>query len=82
RLRFPLAALSLAATLFASAAVAQTQPAAAVVAQEPAQPQSQSQSQLQPQPQPQPQPSVQQGQTFEEEIIPQRYANNAKIDAF
>ncbi|MBF3538864.1 lytic murein transglycosylase B, partial [Burkholderia pseudomallei] len=36
RLRFPLAALSLAATLFASAAVAQTQPAAAVVAQEPA----------------------------------------------
>ncbi len=84
RLRFPLAALSLAATLFASAAVAQTQPAAAVVAQEPAQSQSQSQSQsqLQLQPQPQPQPSVQQGQTFEEEIIPQRYANNAKIDAF
>ncbi|WP_345811249.1 lytic murein transglycosylase B [Paraburkholderia sp. PREW-6R] len=30
----------------------------------------------------QPQPSVPQGQTFEEEIIPQRYANNANVDAF
>ncbi len=30
----------------------------------------------------QPQPTVPQGQTFEEEIIPQRYANNANVDAF
>lgn len=30
----------------------------------------------------QPQPRVPQGQTFEEEIIPQRYANNANVDAF
>lgn len=30
----------------------------------------------------QPQPSTPQGQTFEEEIIPQRYANNANVDAF
>ncbi|MGN8135668.1 lytic murein transglycosylase B [Paraburkholderia sp. 22099] len=30
----------------------------------------------------QPQPAVQQGQTFEEEIIPQRYANNPNVDAF
>jgi membrane-bound lytic murein transglycosylase B len=30
----------------------------------------------------QPQPSVPQGQTFEEEIIPQRYTNNANVDAF
>jgi membrane-bound lytic murein transglycosylase B len=30
----------------------------------------------------QPQQPVQQGQTFEEEIIPQRYANNADVDAF
>ncbi|WP_281663451.1 lytic murein transglycosylase B [Paraburkholderia fungorum] len=30
----------------------------------------------------QPQPAVPQGQTFEEEIIPQRYANNANVDAF
>ncbi|MFM0201358.1 lytic murein transglycosylase B [Paraburkholderia fungorum] len=30
----------------------------------------------------QPQPSVPQGQTFEEEIIPQRYANNPNVDAF
>lgn len=82
RLRFPLAALSLAATLLASAAVAQTQPAAAVDAQAQPQTQQQQQQQQQPQPQPQPQPSVQQGQTFEEEIVPQRYANNPKIDAF
>jgi membrane-bound lytic murein transglycosylase B len=30
----------------------------------------------------QPQQPVQQGQTFEEEIIPQRYANNGDVDAF
>ena len=30
----------------------------------------------------QPQAAVQQGQTFEEEIVPQRYANNADVDAF
>ncbi|MFC0399333.1 lytic murein transglycosylase B [Paraburkholderia rhizosphaerae] len=30
----------------------------------------------------QPQAPVQQGQTFEEEIIPQRYANNGDVDAF
>ncbi|WP_175130617.1 lytic murein transglycosylase B [Paraburkholderia rhynchosiae] len=30
----------------------------------------------------QPQTAVPQGQTFEEEIIPQRYANNANVDAF
>ncbi|MDE1011616.1 MAG: lytic murein transglycosylase B [Paraburkholderia fungorum] len=30
----------------------------------------------------QPQPAVPQGQTFEEEIIPQRYANNANVDTF
>ncbi|CAH2907230.1 MAG: Membrane-bound lytic murein transglycosylase B [uncultured Paraburkholderia sp.] len=30
----------------------------------------------------QPQSPVPQGQTFEEEIIPQRYANNANVDAF
>jgi membrane-bound lytic murein transglycosylase B len=30
----------------------------------------------------QPQSAVPQGQTFEEEIIPQRYANNANVDAF
>ncbi|MEC5405235.1 lytic murein transglycosylase B [Paraburkholderia sp. MPAMCS5] len=30
----------------------------------------------------QPQTAVTQGQTFEEEIIPQRYANNASVDAF
>ncbi|CAH2787272.1 MAG: Membrane-bound lytic murein transglycosylase B [uncultured Paraburkholderia sp.] len=29
-----------------------------------------------------PQPAVPQGQTFEEEIIPQRYAHNADVDAF
>ncbi len=30
----------------------------------------------------QPQPAVPQGQTFEEEIIPQRYANNPNVDTF
>lgn len=30
----------------------------------------------------QPQPTVPQGQTFEEEIVPQRYANNPNVDAF
>lgn len=30
----------------------------------------------------QPQPTVPQGQTFEEEIIPQRYANNPDVDGF
>ncbi|MFL9905627.1 lytic murein transglycosylase B [Paraburkholderia sp. RL17-337-BIB-A] len=30
----------------------------------------------------QPQPAVPQGQTFEEEIIPQRYTNNPNVDAF
>ncbi|WP_236002420.1 lytic murein transglycosylase B [Paraburkholderia elongata] len=30
----------------------------------------------------QPQPATPQGQTFEEEIIPQRYANNPNVDAF
>jgi membrane-bound lytic murein transglycosylase B len=30
----------------------------------------------------QPQQAAQQGQTFEEEIIPQRYANNPNVDAF
>lgn len=30
----------------------------------------------------QPQQPMPQGQTFEEEIVPQRYANNAKVDAF
>ncbi|RDK04323.1 lytic murein transglycosylase B [Paraburkholderia lacunae] len=30
----------------------------------------------------QPQPAVPQGQTFEEEIIPQRYADNPNVDAF
>ncbi|SOE58731.1 lytic murein transglycosylase B [Burkholderia sp. OK233] len=30
----------------------------------------------------QPQPAVPQGQTFEEEIIPQRYANNPNVDVF
>lgn len=30
----------------------------------------------------QPQPAVPQGQAFEEEIIPQRYANNPNVDAF
>ncbi|MCC8403820.1 lytic murein transglycosylase B [Paraburkholderia sp. MMS20-SJTN17] len=30
----------------------------------------------------QPQQPIPQGQTFEEEIIPQRYANNANVDAF
>jgi membrane-bound lytic murein transglycosylase B len=30
----------------------------------------------------QPQTPTQQGQTFEEEIVPQRYANNANVDAF
>ncbi|NYH13383.1 membrane-bound lytic murein transglycosylase B [Paraburkholderia bryophila] len=30
----------------------------------------------------QPQPAVPQGQTFEEEIVPQRYANNAAVDTF
>ncbi|MFM0736676.1 lytic murein transglycosylase B [Paraburkholderia xenovorans] len=30
----------------------------------------------------QPQPAVPQGQTFEEEIIPQRYSNNPNVDAF
>lgn len=30
----------------------------------------------------QPQTAVPQGQTFEEEIIPQRYANNPNVDAF
>jgi peptidoglycan lytic transglycosylase B len=30
----------------------------------------------------QPQPQMQQGQTFEEEIIPQRYANNGNVDTF
>ena len=34
-----------------------------------------------PLPRPQPQTSTQ-GQTFEEEIVPQRYANNAKVDTF
>ncbi len=30
----------------------------------------------------QPQPAAQQGQTFEEEIVPQRYANNPDVEAF
>ncbi|RAS38146.1 membrane-bound lytic murein transglycosylase B [Paraburkholderia bryophila] len=30
----------------------------------------------------QPQPAVPQGQTFEEEIVPQRYANNPAVDTF
>jgi membrane-bound lytic murein transglycosylase B len=34
------------------------------------------------QPQPQPSTSASSGQMFEEEIIPQRYANNANVDAF
>ncbi|MBR8224048.1 lytic murein transglycosylase B [Burkholderia ambifaria] len=67
RVRVPLVAAAVAATLAAAPAVAQTQPAKSSgtrVAQE--------QSPQQPS----------QGQTFEEEIVPQRYANNAKVDAF
>ena len=30
----------------------------------------------------QPQPAQPQGQDFEEEIVPQRYANNPNVDAF
>ncbi|WP_185640667.1 lytic murein transglycosylase B [Burkholderia sp. Bp9142] len=67
RVRVPLVAAAVAATLAAAPVVAQTQPAKSsgtLVAQA------------------QPQQPAPQGQTFEEEIVPQRYANNAKVDAF
>ncbi|KVQ66248.1 lytic transglycosylase [Burkholderia ubonensis] len=67
RVRLPLVAIALAAALSAAPAGAQTQPAASAGTRV---------AQAQPQ---QPAP---QGQTFEEEIIPQRYANNAQVDAF
>ncbi|HDR9178888.1 TPA: lytic murein transglycosylase B [Burkholderia vietnamiensis] len=65
--RAPLVAAALAATAAVSPAHAQTQPT---------KPAGMLVAQAQPQ---QPAP---QGQTFEEEIVPQRYANNAKVDAF
>ncbi|WDD93385.1 lytic murein transglycosylase B [Burkholderia sp. FERM BP-3421] len=68
--RLPFAVLSLAAALGVSAACAQTQPAAPLTV-----------AQAQPQ-QAQPAQAAPQGQTFEEEIVPQRYANNPTIDAF
>nr|WP_080435965.1 lytic murein transglycosylase B [Burkholderia ubonensis] len=67
RVRLPLVAIALAAALSAAPAGAQTQPAASAGTRV---------AQAQPQ---QPTP---QGQTFEEEIVPQRYANNAQVDAF
>jgi membrane-bound lytic murein transglycosylase B len=65
--RAPLVAAALAATAAVSPAHAQTQPT---------KPAGMLVAQAQPQ---QPAP---QGQTFEEEIVPQRYTNNAKVDAF
>ncbi|WP_175720436.1 lytic murein transglycosylase B [Burkholderia anthina] len=67
RVRVPLVAAAVIATLAAAPAAAQTQPAT---------PAGMLVAQAQPQ---QPAP---QGQTFEEEIVPQRYANNAQVDAF
>ena len=67
RVRVSLVAAAVAATLAAAPAVAQTQPAKSSGTRV---------AQAQPE---QPAP---QGQTFEEEIVPQRYANNAKVDAF
>ncbi|WP_175690004.1 lytic murein transglycosylase B [Burkholderia anthina] len=67
RVRAPLVAAAVVATLAAAPVVAQTQPATPTGTQV---------AQAQPQ---QPAP---QGQTFEEEIVPQRYANNAQVDAF
>ncbi|RQS69859.1 lytic murein transglycosylase B [Burkholderia sp. Bp8963] len=71
RARLPLVAAALAAVFAAAPVGAQTQtqtqpPAAASTPAAPAQPQQ----------------PAQQGQTFEEEIVPQRYANNAQVDAF
>ncbi|RKU01494.1 lytic murein transglycosylase B [Burkholderia sp. Nafp2/4-1b] len=67
RVRVPLVVTAVAATLAAAPAVAQTQPAKSSGTRV---------AQAQPD---QPAP---QGQTFEEEIVPQRYANNPKVDAF
>nr|WP_310137052.1 lytic murein transglycosylase B [Burkholderia ambifaria] len=67
RVRAPLVVAAVAAALGAAPAGAQTQPA---------KPAGTRVAQAQPQ---QPAP---QGQTFEEEIVPQRYASNAKVDAF
>lgn len=67
RARAPLVAAAVVAALGTTPAGAQTQPA-------------KSAGKLVAQAQPQ-QPTPQ-GQTFEEEIVPQRYANNAKVDAF
>ncbi len=67
RVRVPLVAAAVAAALATAPAIAQTQPATPAGTQG---------AQAQPQ---QPAP---QGQTFEEEIVPQRYANNAQVDAF
>ncbi|WP_201325346.1 lytic murein transglycosylase, partial [Burkholderia sp. E168m23] len=67
RVRAPLVVAAIAAALGTAPAVAQTQPA---------KPAGTLVAQAQPQ---QPTP---QGQTFEEEIVPQRYASNAKVDAF
>ncbi len=69
------AALSIAWCMFAGASPAAAQTSTVpkprvIVAQDPAQ-------QVQ-----QPQQPVPQGQTFEEEIIPQRYADNGDVDAF
>jgi membrane-bound lytic murein transglycosylase B len=71
RLRLPLATAALAAALSIAPASAQMQ----AQTQAPA-----STGTLIAQAQPQ-QPAPQ-GQTFEEEIVPQRYASNAKVDAF
>lgn len=73
RPRLPLAALVLVPILLASCA--SNPPRPAVRAKPPVIAQPQVQPQAQPQ---QPVP----GQTFEEEIVPQRYAHNPKIDAF
>ncbi|CAB3765630.1 lytic murein transglycosylase B [Paraburkholderia humisilvae] len=68
-----LAALSIVAScMFAGAGLAAAQTPAASPSQRPRLTIAQAQ----------PQPPVQQGQTFEEEIIPQRYANNGDVDAF
>ncbi|CAN0619171.1 Membrane-bound lytic murein transglycosylase B [Burkholderia multivorans] len=69
RARLPLVAAAVAAALFAAPAFAQTQaPARAAGKLTVAQGQ--------------PQQPTTPGQTFEEEIVPQRYANNPKVDAF
>ncbi|MFP6558410.1 lytic murein transglycosylase B [Paraburkholderia sp. B3] len=74
RLRITTFALALSAALPLWTGTARAQTAAPQVPQAPQAPLTVTQAQ--------PQAPTQQGQTFEEEIIPQRYANNPDVDGF